>query len=83
MTAALSYGKLGPLKLVSEAAPAIGDLILGCADSSSSSLNSKIRSLALGLGILGAEFKDNATPLTFAATDSRLEKLEKEIAAQI
>lgn len=83
MTDALSYGKLGPLRLVTEAAPAYGDLILGCADSSSSSLNSKIRSLALGLGILGAEFKDNATPLTFAATDSRLEKLEKEIAAQI
>jgi hypothetical protein len=83
MTDALSLGKLTPLKLVSEAAPAYGDLVLGCADSSSSSLNSEIRSLALGLGIVGAEFKDNATPLTFAATDTRLEKLEKEIAAQI
>jgi len=83
MTDAVSFGNLGPLKLVSELAPAYGDLVLGCANSSSSSLNSKIRSLALGLGVIAAEFKDNATPLTFAATDNRLEELEKEIAAQI
>ena len=83
MIDALRIGNLGPLRLASEAAPVLGDWILGCADSSSSSLNSEIRSLALGLGIIAAEFKGNATPLTFAATDIRLEKLEKEITAQI
>jgi len=83
MTDAVSFGNLGPLKLVSEAAPTLGDWILGCADSSSSSLNSEIRSLALGLGLIAAEFKDNATFITFAATDNRLEELEREIAAQI